>query len=123
MLVNDRAYTVIVTQCTTGVLQGFVSCGPVIRGRSECLICPKVEALDRALQCSVILFTDQFGDGIRQLTHRLGLPLKEKQERRFGQSHQFQLAYSEHERLNDLLEEEITFVNRLRDYRHGVFMS
>ena len=79
------------------------------------------EALDRALQCSAILFTDQFGDGIRQLTHRLGLPLQEKHERRFGQGFQLQLTYSEQNRLNNLLEDETTFVNQLRDHRHDVF--
>lgn len=71
-------------------------------------------AIERAMSCSTVLFTEQFSRGITDLGSRLGIPLKEKHERRFGGPPAPNLKLCESDRLYELLREEIAFIEKMK---------
>jgi hypothetical protein len=70
------------------------------------------EAAERVLSCSAVLFTEQFGAGLRDLAGRLSLPLAERHERRFD--HAVELNERELDRARELLEPEARLVEQVR---------
>jgi hypothetical protein len=78
------------------------------------------EAIGRAMSCSAILFKEQFRQGLESIGRTLGLPLREKHERRFGSSLQIDLSSGERDRLTELVKNEITFVDRLKSLWHSI---
>ena len=72
------------------------------------------EAIERAMSCSAVLFTEQFSRGLTDLGSRLGIPLKEKHERRFGGLPEPNLKPGESDRLHELLSEEIAFIEKMK---------
>lgn len=72
------------------------------------------EAVDHALSCSAILFTEDFSDGILKLGQTLNLPLREKKERSFSKAINFQMDDLNRDRLLEMLQDELTFISQVQ---------
>ncbi|MBT9317292.1 sulfotransferase family 2 domain-containing protein [Leptothoe spongobia] len=72
------------------------------------------EAIDKAISCSAVLFTENFNEDVINLGKRLKLPLKPSQERRFVPKVDLSLSSSEEERLQEMLEDEVAFYKKVR---------
>lgn len=67
------------------------------------------EALENISNCSAVIFTEKFSEGIHALSKRLDLPLLPAQERRFSKNMSLDITGDEVEFLSDILEDEIKF--------------
>jgi hypothetical protein len=75
------------------------------------------DALGRILQCDGVAFTETLGEDLAHIGSQLGLDLKEKHERRFGN----ECSFSRSEMLDatDLLSDEIKLVSSVKKSLRG----
>ena len=72
------------------------------------------EALDKAAKCSAILFTESFENDLAALSKTLNLKLQVSNQRSFTCKQKIELTSGEQERLQEMVEDETLFYDKLR---------
>ena len=70
------------------------------------------EAVERVSRCSAVCFTETYGTDLKRIASMLGLPLEEKNERRFGD--ELDIPPDDLNRARDILEPEYVLLERVK---------